>query len=83
MAKNFIDAGDQPAGDAPVLPLTEREIQVVTLLAQGKSNKEVAAALEVSTRTVESHRNHIMKKMEFESFSDLVRFAVCNNLVDP
>jgi len=49
MAKNFIDAGDQPEGNEPPLPLTEREIQVVTLLAQGKSNKEVASALEVST----------------------------------
>jgi DNA-binding NarL/FixJ family response regulator len=83
MAKNFIDAAGQPGESEPPLPLTEREIQVVTLLAQGKSNKEVASALEVSTRTVESHRNHIMRKMEFESFSDLVRFAVRNNLVEP
>jgi DNA-binding NarL/FixJ family response regulator len=82
MAQNFIDAGNLPGG-APALPLTEREIQVVTLLAQGKSNKEAGAEMQVSTRTVESHRNHIMKKMEFESFSDLVRFAVRNNLVDP
>jgi DNA-binding NarL/FixJ family response regulator len=83
MAQNFIDAGDASAGGAPALPLTERELQVVTLLAKGKSNKEVATELQVSTRTVESHRNHIMKKMEFESFSDLVRFAVRNNLVEP
>ncbi len=83
MAQNFIDAGDLPPNGAPPLPLTEREIQVVTLLAQGKSNKEAGAEMQVSTRTVESHRNHIMKKMEFGSFSDLVRFAVRNNLVDP
>ena len=84
MAQNFVQAenmllgpGGQPA------PLTPREVEVVRLLAEGKSNKEVAAALHVSTRTVESHRNHIMHKMEFESFSDLVRFAIRNNLVEP
>jgi len=83
MAQNFIDAVTPPSGETPALPLTDREIQVVTLLAEGKSNKEVATALEVSARTVESHRNHIMKKMGFQSFSDLVRFAVRNNMVDP
>jgi len=67
----------------PTSPLTEREVQVVQLLAEGKSNKEVAGALGVSTRTVESHRNHIMRKMNFASFSDLIRFAVRSNLVDP
>ena len=49
----------------------------------GKSNKEVAGVLGVSTRTIESHRNHIMQKMKFASFSELVRFAVRHNLVDP
>ena len=52
------------------------------LLAEGKSNKQVATALGVSTRTIESHRNHIMRKMEFTSFSDLVRFAVRSGLVE-
>jgi DNA-binding NarL/FixJ family response regulator len=56
---------------------------VVQLLASGKSNKEAAASIGVSTRTVESHRNHIMRKMEFESFSDLIRFAIRNNLIQP
>lgn len=71
-----VDASGRPAS-----PLTEREMQVVKLLAEGKSNKQVAATLGVSTRTVESHRNHIMRKMTFTSFSDLVRFAVRTNLV--
>jgi two-component system response regulator NreC len=64
-------------------PLTDRELEVARLLAHGKSNKETAAALGVSSRTIESHRNHIMNKMGFASFSDLVRFAVRNNLVEP
>lgn len=64
------------------LPLTPREIEVVQLLAEGNSNKAVADALSVSTRTVESHRNHIMHKMNFASFSELVKFAVRHNLVE-
>ena len=64
-------------------PLTPREIEVVRLLANGKSNRETAAKLEVSTRTVESHRDHIMQKLDFSSFSQLVRFAVRTKLVEP
>ena len=70
-------------GLLPGVPLTTREVEIVQLLAEGKSNKEAAAALGVSTRTVESHRNHIMRKMGFTSFSELIRFAVRNNLVEP
>jgi DNA-binding NarL/FixJ family response regulator len=62
--------------------LTSREVEIVRLLAAGRSNKEVASALGISTRTVESHRNRVMRKMGFTSFSALVRFAVRSNLVD-
>jgi len=86
MARSFLggpDGGsDDESAPIPGTPLTPREVQVVQLLAQGKSNKEVATALDVSTRTIESHRNHIMQKMKFGSFSDLVRFAVRHNLVE-
>jgi DNA-binding NarL/FixJ family response regulator len=68
---------------ATVPPLTPREIEVVRLLANGKSNREAAGTLEVSTRTVESHRDHIMHKLHFSSFSQLVRFAVRTKLVEP
>jgi DNA-binding NarL/FixJ family response regulator len=86
MAQNFVDAdGGVGHGNTalPGSPLTAREMQVVQLLAEGKSNKEVASALSVSTRTVESHRNHVMHKMSFTSFSDLIRYAVRNHLVTP
>jgi len=63
--------------------LTCREVEVVRLLATGKCNKEVAWALKVSTRTVECHRQHIMHKMGFRAFSDLVRFALSQDLVEP
>lgn len=86
MVQNFVhgaSAGAAGEGGQPDSPLTPREIEVVQLLADGKSNKQVAAALGVSSRTIESHRNHIMHKMNFASFSDLVRFAVRSNLVEP
>jgi len=85
MMQTFVD----PVGSAAAatkdsgVTLTSREIEILQALAEGKSNKQAAAALNVSTRTVESHRNHIMRKMGFASFSDLVRFAVRNNLVEP
>ena len=63
--------------------LTPREFEVAQFLAEGKSNKEIGAARNVSTRTIESHRNHIMHKMGFASFSELIRFAIRNNLVEP
>ena len=81
MAQNFISPQSGADQDS-MAQLTPREIEVVRLLAAGQANKQVAADLKVSTRTVESHRHHIMKKMGFASFSDLVRFAVRHNLVD-
>jgi DNA-binding NarL/FixJ family response regulator len=85
MAHTFVHGpADAASGDKPLpgSPLTNREVEVIQLLAEGKSNKEAAVELGVSTRTVESHRTHIMHKMNFRSFSELVRFAVRNNLVD-
>jgi DNA-binding NarL/FixJ family response regulator len=85
MAENFAHSKGDGTEDAPLAgtPLTPREVEIVQLLAEGKSNKEAAGAIGVSTRTVESHRNHIMHKMNFASFSELVRFAIRKNLVEP
>jgi two-component system, LuxR family, response regulator FixJ len=56
--------------------LTRREREIVDLLVDGKANKEVAAELGLSTRTVEGHRAHIMDKLGLTSFADLVRIAL-------
>ena len=63
--------------------ITTREREIIQLLAEGKSNKEVASALDISTRTVETHRAHIMSKLGSASFSDVVRYAIRNNIVQP
>lgn len=62
--------------------LTLREREVLRLLAQGHSNKEVAAFLGISRKTAEVHRTNIMRKLEVHSFAELVRYAIRNKLVE-
>jgi DNA-binding NarL/FixJ family response regulator len=61
--------------------LSARETEVLRLLASGKSNKQIAAELVVSVRTVESHRAHILARLGVESFGELVRIAVRDGLI--
>ncbi|HXJ91519.1 MAG TPA: response regulator transcription factor [Terriglobia bacterium] len=75
--KSLMAEGDPPAA------LTPSEAQIVQLLAEGKTNKEVAGALSIAVKTVETHRAHIMRKLGFHSVSDLVRYAVRNNMIQP
>ena len=56
--------------------LTKRESQVMEMVTNGKSNKEIAAELNVSAKTVEAHRAHVMEKMEAGSLAELVRMAM-------
>jgi DNA-binding NarL/FixJ family response regulator len=63
--------------------LTAREREIVQLLAEGKGNKEVADLLGISVKTVETHRSHIMTKLNLHSMSDLVRYAVRNQFIEP
>ena len=61
--------------------LTPREREIVQLLAEGKSTKEVATTLGLSVKTAETHRSNIMRKLDLHSVSDLVMYAVRNNIV--
>jgi len=71
--------GNHRAHDKDVL--TRRERQVVQLLAEGKSTKEVATVLDLSVKTAETHRSNIMSKLGLHSVSELVLYAVRNNIV--
>jgi DNA-binding NarL/FixJ family response regulator len=62
--------------------LTPREREIVQLLAEGKSSKEVAVALGISVKTAETHRANIMRKLEIHSVSELVRYAVKNQIIE-
>lgn len=63
--------------------LTEREREVLQLLAEGRSNKEVAAVLNLSPYTVESHRNNLMQKLGLHNIADLVLYAVRKAIISP
>jgi DNA-binding NarL/FixJ family response regulator len=62
--------------------LTSREREIVQLLAEGKSSKEVAVSLGISVKTAETHRANIMRKLELHSVSELVRYAVKNQIIE-
>ncbi|HLH04374.1 MAG TPA: response regulator transcription factor [Bryobacteraceae bacterium] len=66
----------------PVDLLTNREREVLQLIAEGKTNKEVAAKLNLSVYTVDSHRGKIMEKLNLHSTGELVRFAIKHGLAD-
>ena len=61
--------------------LTERELEVLDLIVNGFSNKEIASKLFVSKRTIDNHRTNIMKKIDAKNTADIVRIAYQNNLV--
>ncbi len=73
--------GDRPS--LAVSSLTERERQVLELIAEGLSSKEIAARLGVSLKTIESHRANLMDKLDIHKVSGLVRFAIRAGLVAP
>ena len=66
----------------PIDLLSSREREVLQMIAEGKTNKEIASVLNLSVYTVDAHRGRIMEKLNLHSVNELVRFAVRNGLVD-
>ena len=73
----------EPADDGPPDDLTEREVEVLRLIALGHTNTEIASQLYLSVRTVESHRAHIQQKLRLTTRAELVRYALDHGLVEP
>jgi DNA-binding NarL/FixJ family response regulator len=69
--------------DVPPDPLTARERQVLQLIGEGKSTKDVASLLGVSTKTAESHRARLMRKLDIHETASLVRYAIRRGLIQP
>jgi two-component system, NarL family, response regulator NreC len=69
--------------ELPTDPLTSRERQVLQLVGEGKSTKEVAALLGVSIKTAESHRTRLMQKLDIHETASLVRYAIRRGLLQP
>ena len=67
---------------SPIDMLSSREREVLQMLAEGKTNKEIAVTLNLSVYTVDAHRGRIMEKLNVHSINELVRFAVRNGLID-
>lgn len=69
--------------ERPADPLSVRERQVLQLIAEGKSTKDVASLLGISVKTAESHRSRLMKKLDIHETASLVRYAVRRGLIQP
>ena len=75
----FLDSKPHPSASS----LTHREREVVQQVAEGRINKEIAARLNISVKTVETHRASAMRKLKLRTTADLVRYAVRNQLIQP
>ncbi|MCS7009089.1 MAG: response regulator transcription factor [Chthoniobacterales bacterium] len=73
----------QPSISPETPRITTREREIIQLLAEGKSNKEVASILGISVKTAETHRAAIMRKLNLHSLSELVRYAIRNQIIEP
>jgi len=87
-ATQLVLKGFNPDGSVAKSPelirdqLTSREREIIQLLAEGNSTKEVAVALSISPKTAETHRSNIMRKLDIHSTSELVRYAVRNQIIE-
>jgi DNA-binding NarL/FixJ family response regulator len=72
-----------PNGSSALEPLSERERDIVHLLALGYTNQEIGKKLFISVRTVDTHRAHIMQKLELQTRAELVMFALANGVIGP
>jgi DNA-binding NarL/FixJ family response regulator len=79
LIRDYLDRGD----DAPVDPLTPRELEIVKLVAEGSTSEEIAQALVISKKTVEHHRSHILEKLGMRDRVELTRYAIRRGLVEP
>ncbi len=77
------EAGTDVAPQAPYPELTSREREVAFLLARGETNAEIGKALEISTKTVDTHRGHLLKKLGCRGNVALARLMIRDGLVTP
>lgn len=80
LVRDYLDGG-RAAEEQPSSDLTDREQQVLTYLAEGASNEEIATSLVISPKTVARHRENIMRKLNLHSRSELVRYAIRKGII--
>jgi len=82
LGARMVEAEAKAAAEAKADPLSEREHEVLRMLALGHTNQEIAKTLYISVRTAETHRAHIMQKLGLGSRADLVRYALAHKLIE-
>jgi two-component system response regulator NreC len=82
LGARLVVADQQARARAEADPLSEREREVLRLLALGHTNQEIAKMLYISVRTAETHRAHIMQKLRLSTRAELVRYAIANDLLE-
>ncbi len=82
LGARLVTADVEAAAERAADPLSEREHEVLRLLALGHTNQEIAKQLYISVRTAETHRAHIMRKLDLASRAELVRYAIAHGLLD-
>jgi DNA-binding NarL/FixJ family response regulator len=79
--ESFLEAGKQP-GRKSILELTSRESEVLQLVAEGRSNKQMATEMGISIKTVEKHRQQVMDKLHIHDVAGLTRYAIAQGVVE-
>jgi two-component system response regulator NreC len=80
LVRDFLSGG-RPSSDQTASNLTDREQEVLTYLAEGSNNEEIATSLVISQKTVARHRENIMRKLNLHSRADLVRYAIRKGII--
>jgi DNA-binding NarL/FixJ family response regulator len=87
IAKRLQDQKEKSAGSPGLskktgVRLTSREVEIIQLIAEGKANKQVAAELGISHKTVEKHREHLMRKLDIHDTAGLTRYAIAEGIIE-
>ena len=82
VVEGYLRSGQAELGEALESRLSPREREIVQLVAEGQSSKDIARLLQLSVKTVETHRSNIMHKLGIDSVAELVRYAIRNRIID-
>jgi two-component system response regulator NreC len=83
VVRDYLERAGRQEQDTNLDGLTEREREVLTLIAEGLTNQEIAQRLYISVKTVQTHRAHIMEKLNLHDRTELVRYAIRKGLIEP
>lgn len=85
ITKDVLDSCFQPSAPSPISSgtLTPRQREVLQLVAEGKSTKEIATILNISIKTVEFHKSHIMRELDLHTIAELTKYAIAHGIVSP